>query len=70
MKYFADEFKNSEIYSLEILKPFRKSGEEVKGIIRKMVFIRLKDIYMSFLDHINQDFDDDLLFDVISMLPC
>ena len=35
-----------------------------------MFFVRLKYVYMSFLEHLNDDFDDDLLYDCVRLLGC
>ena len=38
--------------------------------IKKMSVFLLRDRYMSFLLHLNEDFDDDLLFDSLEVLNC
>ena len=45
----------------------RAMNEFLYEIVKEKVKV-LKDIYMNFLLFLNEDFDDDLLFDAISML--
>ena len=69
--YFKNEFNPTTIYELETALPKGQGQENVPGKIRKLrkrVIIRLKDIYMSFLEHLNEEFDDDLLLDCINIL--
>ena len=66
--YFKNERDKPAICSLEIPQISRDNKIILKGRIRKTFLMRLKDVYMSFLEHMNEDFDDDLLLDCISML--
>ena len=45
------------------------TGKEVHmPRIKKIIAIRIKDVFMSFLLHLNEDLDDDLLSDAIGMM--
>ena len=58
------------LYSLEAQSDQAENGDKKAGEGRKIEPLRFKDIYMSFLLHLNEEFDDDLLFDSIKILDC
>ena len=64
-------------YKIRHEKVSAKTGENVEDAINKFLYevlwekaelVPLKDIFMSFLLHLNEDFDDDLLLDAMDIL--
>ena len=68
MRYYKDELDKPAICSLEIPRILMNNEINMKGRLRKTFLILLKDVYMSFLEQFNEDFDDDILLDCISIL--
>ena len=70
--YSEDNFNPTVLYQYSKHAESRQGKEKgcQDGLLKvnKITALRLKDILMSFLLHLNEDLDDDLLFDSIGMI--
>ena len=65
--YFHDPINSSVIY--EYWNKKKEGSKKVQVLaIRKILAFRYKDVMMSFLLHLNEDLDDDLLLDAIDLI--
>ena len=61
-----------EVYPFNphVLVEYVWDKETNKVGVRKVHPYRLKDIYMHYLEHLNDNFDDDLLSDALDLIGC
>ena len=63
------DYQNSRIFDFKRSNSLQLVSEENNKLnIQFLRYVEPKDVYMHFLLHLNEDFDDDLLFDVIDMI--
>ena len=63
------KYSDSPIDPAILVKSSLRRGKNVAKVIQIKPF-RLKECEMSFLLHLNEDFDDDLLLDALDLIDC
>jgi hypothetical protein len=53
-----------------VLIEFYRSKDSETVFVRRMRPLQMKDAYMQFLEHLSDNFDDDLLQDALDLLDC